>query len=192
MNTLDGLVERLEHEEPIALPAGYRPAGVVALLHGEAADPALLFTERQPTLPDHGGQISFPGGALEAGETYWLAAVRECAEELGIDPLQGRRLGRLPAVAIPSSRFLAVPFVVYVAKPILTHQIRSSAEVTHAFSHPLSQLRAWRHLEEASLGGRGPGLWPTFDLPEGLLWGATAIMTDQLLARWQASAGLLA
>ena len=184
---MNSLPTQLEHDEPATLPPGYRPAAVVALLHGEPADPALLFTLRQAHLPDHGGQISFPGGALEPGEDYWQAAVRECIEEVGIDARDGHLLGRLTELAIPTSRFLVVPFVVHRAEPIASHQVHSAAEVALAFSHRLRELGGWRRTEEAGAGGRGPGPWPVFDLPEGRLWGASAIMTDQLLTHWQAS-----
>jgi 8-oxo-dGTP pyrophosphatase MutT (NUDIX family) len=178
----------LEQGADLTPPPGYRPAGVVALLHGDGADPALLFTRRHAALPDHAGQISFPGGALEAGEDFWPAACRECQEEIGIDPAQGNLLGRLAPVPIAVSAFFVVPFVVYLQTPPAEGQGWSRAEVVEVFSHSLAELAQRRRLERMELRGRGVGMWPVFDLAQGVLWGATAIMTDQLLNCWQTAA----
>ncbi|MHB1505579.1 MAG: NUDIX hydrolase [Sulfobacillus sp.] len=184
MNTVRALAQCLEQGADLQTPPGYRPAGVVALLHGRAGDPWLLFTRRHGALPDHPGQISFPGGALEPGEDFWQAACRECGEEIGLNPVDGEPLGRLTPVPIGVSRFFVVPFVVYMPGQMDPRHSWSEAEVVEVFSHPLSQLVALRRLEEIHLKGRGFGMWPVFDLPAGKLWGATAIMTDQLLNCW--------
>jgi mutator protein MutT len=47
-------------------------------------------------MSSHAGQVSFPGGRIEAGETPEAAAVREAAEEVGLDPRMPELLGRLP------------------------------------------------------------------------------------------------
>ncbi|CAK9067213.1 Uncharacterized Nudix hydrolase NudL [Durusdinium trenchii] len=76
-------------------PTGRRlnQAAVLAplILHG--GSPRFLFTVRAPHLTQHAGQISFPGGRREPGETLSAAALRETREEIGIAPDHVRILG---------------------------------------------------------------------------------------------------
>src|SRR5688572_28246902 len=66
---------------------------VPILLHDE---PTILLTLRAAAMSSHAGQVSFPGGRIEAGETPEAAALREAAEEVGLDPRLPELLGRLP------------------------------------------------------------------------------------------------
>jgi 8-oxo-dGTP pyrophosphatase MutT (NUDIX family) len=78
--------------------AGYRPAGVLVPLLLDEAGARLLFTVRSHDLPHHPGQISFPGGGCQPGETPDAAARREAYEEVGLEvpatALVGRRTSR--------------------------------------------------------------------------------------------------
>src|SRR5262249_19806998 len=69
-----------------------RAAVLVPLLRRDGAW-RLLFTERGAGLRAHGGQVSFPGGAVDRDETFEDTAVREAEEEVGIDPAHVRVLG---------------------------------------------------------------------------------------------------
>src|SRR5690606_8972681 len=63
-----------------------RLAATLVLLYPlEGGAPALVLTQRQPGLKDHSGQVSLPGGRIEAGETPEEAALREGYEEVGVD-----------------------------------------------------------------------------------------------------------
>lgn len=65
--------------------------GAVLILFGESpAGPDLLLTERAHHMRSHPGQISFPGGSIDPGETPLQAALREAEEETGLDPAQVR------------------------------------------------------------------------------------------------------
>lgn len=168
----------LNGPEP-ALPPGLLPSAVLVPLIGDGDGSELLFTRRSPDLGAHRGQISFPGGAREEGETFWQAALREAREEIDLAGEDGSLLGRLPAVTIPVSGFFVVPYVVlFPCRPPID---RVSSEVDAVFFARLRTLRQVRVMESYVRGARA-GSWPVFPLPEGRLWGASAIMTDALLA----------
>ena len=159
-----------------------REAAVLALLYPDADGEAhLLLTARPDALRDHAGQIAFPGGRREDGETFERTALRETHEEVGIAPPSVTVLGALTPIYIPPTRFCAYPFVGAVAElPPLTLQPDEVARVLHV---PLSTL-----LDPAT---RATGNWtvrdepsavPLYRLPGGDVWGATAMMLAELLA----------
>ena len=76
---------------------GDRLAAVLAPLV-EAPEPALVFTVRSSDLSRHAGEISFPGGLQDPGESLQETALREAHEEIGLDPSAVELLGALPAV----------------------------------------------------------------------------------------------
>jgi len=69
---------------PTWQPLSLREAAVLVALSLQAAEPAVWLTLRAAHLRDHAGQISFPGGRLEAGEDHIQAALREAHEEIGL------------------------------------------------------------------------------------------------------------
>ena len=69
---------------PGVVPAGARKAAGLALLFPRGDDTALLLTVRGAHLANHRGQVSLPGGAVEAGESVEEAALREAEEEVGL------------------------------------------------------------------------------------------------------------
>lgn len=79
----------------------YRKAAVLVGLT-EGPQPRVLLTKRSVKLPTHAGQISFPGGRLEAGESTVQAALREAWEEVGLLPNRVRVLGELDDVFTPA------------------------------------------------------------------------------------------
>src|SRR5262252_775231 len=83
-----------------------RPAAALALLYPDRDDTAILLTVRGSHLLRHGGQVSLPGGAIEPGETVEDAALRESAEEVGLDPAAVTMRGRLTPLSIPVSGYL--------------------------------------------------------------------------------------
>lgn len=159
-----------------------RLAATLVLLYplGDGA-PALVLTQRQPGLRDHSGQISLPGGRIEAGETPEAAALREGYEEVGVDPAAPRVLGRLSPIHIPPSGFSVTPVVAAVEErpPFTPHE----AEVAALIEVPLEKLLdpATRRLSERVVRG-GRFEVPHFALDEYEVWGATAMMLAELVA----------
>lgn len=174
------------HEDPAILrPEGKRarPAAVLVLLYplDEGDESALVLTQRQPTLRDHSGQISFPGGSRDPGETPEEAALREGWEEVGVDPEAPRLLGRLSPLYIPPSGFAVDPVVAALDErpPFEPHE----AEVAALLEAPLAHLldAATRRVSVRTVRG-GTFEVPFFDVDGYEVWGATAMMLAELLA----------
>ena len=80
-----------------SVPRQLRPAAVLVPLVARDSGITVLFTKRTDHLHHHPGQISFPGGRVEAhDESPVVAALRETTEEIGLDAGQVELLGRLP------------------------------------------------------------------------------------------------
>lgn len=173
----DGLADVADDD---GVPAGARRGGTLALLADATADgdASLLLTRRRDDLAHHPGQISFPGGRVEAGESPSSAALREAAEECAVDPASVTLLGALPTLFIPPSGFW---MSVAVARWDRPHPlVADRREVAELVTVRMSELRDPARWRVTALGERGPA-W-AWALDGGhLLWGATAIATAALL-----------
>ena len=158
-----------------------REAGVLALLFPLDDEPALLLTVRRDDLAQHPGQISFPGGRREPGETLRETALREAHEEVGLDPASVEVLGALTPLYIPPSNFCVYPFVGAVpVRPPLRPQ---DAEVEAILPVPLPHLLdpATRRREPWMLRGQEIEV-PFLAVEAHKVWGATAMMLGEFLA----------
>jgi len=99
----------------------------------------LLLTVRSATLRSHAGQIALPGGRLEPGESFVEAALRETAEEVGIEVDPSDVIGELSDHPSPAG-FVARPIVARVAWPQAVKL--DPGEVAEVFTVPLDALRA--------------------------------------------------
>lgn len=180
-----GVVERLREALAALPPAAVRTpeadrlgAVLVLVEPRDNGDATLVYTRRRDDMRSHPGQISFPGGRVDAGETVEQAAVREAHEEVALDPGAVEIVGRMPAFFIPPSRFWLQPVVAHWTRP---HElVAAEAEVAAVIHAPLSRLldRSSWHVVGLSTAGWS---W-AWDLGDGhLLWGATAIVTGVLL-----------
>lgn len=159
-------------------PAGDRLAAVLVPLI-EDAEPALIFTVRAAGLSRHAGEISFPGGIVDPGESSAEAALREAHEEIGLDPSALEVLGALPPVHTHVSGILVVPFVAALAAaPSIT---ASEAEIEEVLVFSVARLgAAERPMELARPEG---GVWRgwAYELDGHTIWGATGWMLHTLL-----------
>jgi 8-oxo-dGTP pyrophosphatase MutT (NUDIX family) len=117
-------------------------------------DAALIVTRRSLKLQNHAGQWALPGGRLEAGEEPEETALRELAEEAGLDLPCGNVIGRLDDFAT-RSRFVVTPVVVWAGRG--TRLEPNPAEVESIHRIPLAELlREDAPLLEASADSEHP------------------------------------
>jgi 8-oxo-dGTP pyrophosphatase MutT (NUDIX family) len=165
--------------DPHPHPAtGDRLAAVLAPLI-ELPEPALVFTRRAADLSRHAGEISFPGGLQDPGESLRQTALREAREEIDLDPAAVEVVGALTPVHVRVSSILVVPFVGMVASPpALT---RSVSEIDEVLTFPVRRLA---EVESAMELAREDGVvWKgwAYELEGSLIWGATGAMLHDLL-----------
>ena len=116
---------------------GRRHAAVAAVITDDDEGRAcLLLTFRQPTLRRHAAQFALPGGTLDAGETAEAAALRELAEELGVEMGREHLLGALDDYPTRSG-YVITPFVLFGADLTIRP---NPAEVAMHFRVPLSDI----------------------------------------------------
>ena len=166
---------------PDQVPDGARPAAGLVLLYPRDGVPHLLLTVRAGALPQHGGQVSLPGGKIEPAETIPAAALREAAEEVGVEPGRVRVLGRLSPLYVFVSNFALHPVVgVTAAHPAFRPR---SAEVRRVLEVPLATLfgAGGRPRRGALQRLEGAVRVPYFELRDERVWGATAMILAELL-----------
>lgn len=118
---------------------GFRRAAVLVPVLRRRDGLHLLFTVRASHLPNHAGQIAFPGGGLEEGEDVVEAALRETREEIAVDIPREAVLGCLDDLPSPA-KYVATPVVALVDADV---QWRADPrEVDEVFVAPLDELRA--------------------------------------------------
>lgn len=126
-------VER--HHPKVVNQGGLTRASVLIPLVQSAYNPSMLLTVRTEDVEHHKGQISFPGGAVEAGDRdVFETALREAEEELGISPEVVDILGRIDDLATPTG-FVVSAVVGYIAS--LPDLIPQPEEVSEYFLAPL-------------------------------------------------------
>lgn len=169
--------------EPV--PAQARKAGVLALFYPKDSDWHIVLIERNSSHPDdrHGGQISFPGGKFEEGDRSLAdTALREAHEEVGVDPGTVQLIGELTELYIPVSNFLVKPYVGYTTvTPRFRPQLSEVRAIVETPVELLKRPEARRSTDLQLAENITLRNVPYFDVGGKIVWGATAMMLNELL-----------
>ena len=160
----------------------YRHAAVLALFtepgepRRDPSDTDIFLVQRSPHLAHHPGQIAFPGGGIDPGETPEQAAVRETTEETGVAASSIEVIGSLGEVALPVSANL-VTLVLGWSPHVRASDVWDRSEVLHPLRIPVGELlnpdnRAYVRLAGFQSAG--------FRLPTGWVWGFTGNLLSYL------------
>jgi 8-oxo-dGTP pyrophosphatase MutT (NUDIX family) len=153
--------------------------GAVLLLFGSSHD--LLLTERAHGMRSHPGQVSFPGGSIDPGETPVEAALREAEEETGLRADGVEVFAELPELWLPPSNFAVTPVLGWWAQESPVGVV-DPAEVHAVYRVPLEELLDPTHRVSVRhpSGWTAPGflIGPEHDV---VLWGFTAGIISRLL-----------
>ena len=167
------------------------PSAVLVALFEGAGETRVVLTRRAAHLRTHTGEVSFPGGRLDAGETPEAGALREAAEEVGLDASEVTVVGRLTPLVTFSSTARITPVVGTL--PGAPRLVANPHEVEHVFDVSLAELAAdgvfreerWvvpgRPMTVVDAGEDGSFPVWFFELPHDTVWGATARMLVELL-----------
>jgi 8-oxo-dGTP pyrophosphatase MutT (NUDIX family) len=164
-------------------------SAVLAALFEEDGEARIIFTRRSTDLRTHQGQVSFPGGRIDEGESAVAAALREAFEEVGLDPALVTTVGWLhPLVTMVSSSFILPVLGTLAERPAL---VANPSEVERIFDVALAELadpaifgeERWR-IPGRVIEGSEDNSFPVwiFEVSGELIWGATARMLYELLS----------
>lgn len=177
---LAGRLEPVDGPEPE--PCGLRAAAVLALLF-PGDQPRLLLIERSKHLRNHAGQLAFPGGKREPQDRTLLeTALRESEEEVGLPREESTVVGRLRTIPTPTG-FQITPFVGIA--PAGYEPRAASGEVSRILLPTLAKLAdpSIYHVKSARTPAGLRYKMHEYRISEPPLWGATAFMVHDLLAR---------
>jgi 8-oxo-dGTP pyrophosphatase MutT (NUDIX family) len=156
-------------------------AVLVPLYEDTGGELHAVFTRRRADLRRHAGEISFPGGRRDHDEALVDTALREAHEEIGLPPGDVEVLGALEPTPTFVTSYAIYPFVGLISEPE-ADWVLSHAEVAEVLQLRVRDLRAGAG--ERRLVRRGiPFRTPTYEVGDHMIWGATARIVGDLLAR---------
>jgi len=176
---------RLDQVVAIRRGIGARPAAVLILIGDGPAGPEIMFVERAAGMRTHPGQIAFPGGAADAADHDLAAtALREAAEETGVDRSGIDVLGALPPAYVEVSGFDVTAVIAWWREPSPVAVI-DSREAASIDIVPVAVLTDPAHRARVQHPSGYTG--PAFEVNGHLIWGLTAHLLDGVLdlAGWQ-------
>ena len=163
-------------------PSGRPQASVlIAILnYGEyIKSPELIYTQRSSHLSTHSGEVSFPGGKSEDGDSSLFdTALRESNEEMSLNRADVTMLGKLDYL-ISRHKIEVNPFIATVDK---AQNLQPNEEIQEIFTVPLSFLLDPNNIQRESIERQG-SVWevPTWKLKNQKIWGLTAMITVNFL-----------
>ncbi|MEA3253362.1 MAG: CoA pyrophosphatase [Chloroflexota bacterium] len=169
------ITEILRNYEKRHIAAGHlTPSAVLVSLFSKDGQCHVLLTERSCEVNSHKGQVCFPGGTHQEGDSSLLqTALRECEEEIGLKAEDAEILGELDDNIVSSTGYVISPFVASIPYPYPFKANRR--EIRQIFSVPLSFLMNKANLKQGrqvvddqSFAGYA------YEYESHIIWGATA------------------
>ena len=186
--TLPQIRRALSRHVPAKSKETFRPAAVLVPLLPRPEGLHVLLTERSKDLRSHAGQISFPGGGIDAGDAdAATAALREAREEVGLDPRHVEMIGQLDDCPTFVTGYVILPVVGVVDPLAFTAAGRypwtpSAAEIAAIHELPLDAFLDPRNRRvEQRLRNGEPYELTWYTVGGATVWGATARILRQLL-----------
>lgn len=156
-----------------------KPGSVLILLFEDQGEILFPLTRRNEYAGAHSGQVSFPGGKAEPGETPQETALREAEEEIGVAASSIQVVGTLSEFFVIPSNFMVTPVIgIMAAPPSFTPDPK---EVSKILLPSLNQILPETAIttKEILAAGRYPMIAPHFDIEGHVVWGATAMMLNE-------------
>jgi 8-oxo-dGTP pyrophosphatase MutT (NUDIX family) len=177
---LDAIARRGPARRWTTVVEGARASAVLVPLYELDGQTQVLLTRRAEGLRNHSGEVSFPGGRLDPGETAVDAALREAHEEIGLPFDAVEIVGELDHLGTIVSRSEIVPVVARLRE--LPPLLPNPHEVARVFGVPLSEFVADGVFREErwAIGGQTRPVY-FFELEDETVWGATARVLMDLL-----------
>ncbi len=161
-----------------------RLGGVLLLLYYKYDELHFVLTRRRDDLNSHAGQMSFPGGQREDGESLLLTALRETEEEIGITSNKLEVLGQLTTLYIPPSDFEVHPYVAWCKNNLQPEFLPNPDEVAEIIETPLRSYFDPEIRGEEPRDFRGHSITvPFYYAGKYKVWGATAMMISEFVER---------
>lgn len=162
----------------LKIDGSYRLASVLVVIYGK--DPVVVMTEKPKHMKFHAGEISFPGGKLDASDSDLLhTALRETCEEIGLEITRDQVIGQLEPVVTLNSGFLILPFVAIVNT---VPPLSANSEVEKIFHIPLETFLKTRAHDPDPAHNIIQEMY-TFEYQGQIVWGASARILNQIQNR---------
>lgn len=165
---------------PADIAGSSRSSAVLIALHDTPDGPSVVLTRRTKNLSTHRGEMSFPGGRVDDGESVVDAALREAHEEVGLHPSLVNCVGELDGLSTMVSRSRIHPIVATVeTMPVLVPNLAEVDRIVHV---PLAELAHHETYRREQWNRNGDDIDIHFFEIEGdTVWGATGRMLHQLI-----------
>ena len=156
-------------------------SSVLILFFPEGDKTKLTLIQRPEYDGVHGGQIAFPGGKMEEiDKSLMNTALRECYEEIGVEPDKIKIIGKLSQLYIPPSNYLVEPFVGYTdIKPDFCADPDEVSEILFIDLDELLNESSFQH-KEINIRHLRTKV-PCYFINEKIIWGATSMILSEFL-----------
>ena len=177
---LDSIKQKLEQIN-LTDPTKYKKAGVLILLIKDNDDEEykILFTKRSEQLKTHSGEVSFPGGKWEEGDSnLYQTALRESNEEINLDMENVTKLGPLNFL-LSRHKIEVNPFVGYLNQ---SQDFKGNFEIDEIFTVPISFLMNEENIEYKEFNRNDLKVYiPSWVYNGNRIWGLTAMIAADFL-----------